>query len=770
MKAVIIAGQDGKNLRPLTCNIPLAMVRICSKPILKYILDLLSLNGCDKAAITLGYLPSKITDEFPNDIYKNIFLDFIDSIPIDGQAQLIKTAAYDYNEDFMVIKGDIITSIDLNIAMEHHKMSGADVTIITTQCNNPIDRSLISINNQSKVDGIINNPSWANIVTNTIDAGIYIFKPEVLKYIQMEEKWDINTQLLPYLLEKGIDIRAYEPDGYIKCINSIDTYISCQRDVLDNKIKCYTGEIAEGIYCKNELPKGDYTILPPVYFGGNIAIGNNTVIGPYSVIEDGCSIGKGANIKGSLMLTCSTCGDKASLTGAVICSGAKIKKYASVYEDSIIGNSAVIGEGAAVNANIAVWPGKKVENKAIIRENLRYGLAKSELFDDEGISGTTCCEITPELCSKIGAAIGSIYKGARIGVGCGFSRASSMMKMAVISGILSSGAQPLDFGSLIYSQFNFSTSFCGIKMGIYISSSTNTFMYIIGEGGLPISRNIEREIESRVNNDEFIRCGWDSIKETMDMTGMGGIYRQELIGLASGSLIGLKITVKASDRQCRQLLNDTLEKLDCGSGENINVHIGGSGRQAAFYSEETGYIWPERVLAMSCIPEFENGRDVALPADAPAVIDEIAAHYGRKVKRYMCCPTDGCDKEARLLAAQQHFTRDGFFQVIKILDYMKQKNITLAQYNSRLPEFSVVKKAVYVSNKIGGIMRSLNEKGKRAIEGIEIDTDEKCRRMLVKPTKRGKMLQMIIEAIDTETASELCSGLEKFITENNMKK
>ena len=53
-----------------------------------------------------------------------------------------------------------------------------------------------------------NNPSWANIVTNTIDAGIYIFKPEVLKYIQMEEKWDINTQLLPYLLEKGIDIRA----------------------------------------------------------------------------------------------------------------------------------------------------------------------------------------------------------------------------------------------------------------------------------------------------------------------------------------------------------------------------------------------------------------------------------------------------------------------------------------------------------------------------------------------------------------------------------
>ena len=67
-------------------------------------------------------MPSKITDEFPNDIYKNILLDFIDSIPIDGQAQLIKTAAYDYNEDFMVIKGDIITSIDLNIAMEHHKM------------------------------------------------------------------------------------------------------------------------------------------------------------------------------------------------------------------------------------------------------------------------------------------------------------------------------------------------------------------------------------------------------------------------------------------------------------------------------------------------------------------------------------------------------------------------------------------------------------------------------------------------------------------------
>ena len=57
MKCVIMAGGEGSRLRPLTCNIPKPMARLAGKPVIEYILDLLDRNGCDRAVMTLGYLP-----------------------------------------------------------------------------------------------------------------------------------------------------------------------------------------------------------------------------------------------------------------------------------------------------------------------------------------------------------------------------------------------------------------------------------------------------------------------------------------------------------------------------------------------------------------------------------------------------------------------------------------------------------------------------------------------------------------------------------------
>ena len=51
MKAVIMAGGEGSRLRPLTCNVPKPMAKICGKPTLEYILDLLDEHGFDEAAV-----------------------------------------------------------------------------------------------------------------------------------------------------------------------------------------------------------------------------------------------------------------------------------------------------------------------------------------------------------------------------------------------------------------------------------------------------------------------------------------------------------------------------------------------------------------------------------------------------------------------------------------------------------------------------------------------------------------------------------------------
>ena len=75
MKAMIMAGGEGKRLRPLTCDQPKPMARLCGKPVMTYILDLLEDNGIQEAAVTLRYLPNAVSSHF-GDEYGRVALSF----------------------------------------------------------------------------------------------------------------------------------------------------------------------------------------------------------------------------------------------------------------------------------------------------------------------------------------------------------------------------------------------------------------------------------------------------------------------------------------------------------------------------------------------------------------------------------------------------------------------------------------------------------------------------------------------------------------------
>ena len=64
MKAVIMAGGEGTRLRPLTCNRPKPMVPVAGRPVMEHIVRLLKTQGMDNIAVTLQYLPDRITEYF----------------------------------------------------------------------------------------------------------------------------------------------------------------------------------------------------------------------------------------------------------------------------------------------------------------------------------------------------------------------------------------------------------------------------------------------------------------------------------------------------------------------------------------------------------------------------------------------------------------------------------------------------------------------------------------------------------------------------------
>lgn len=765
MKSVIMAGGEGSRLRPLTCDTPKPMVRLCGRPILCYILDLLASHGVDEASVTIRYLPDVITDAFEDGVYGKIRLNFVEEETPLGTAGGVKNAASGFTEPFVVISGDALCDFDLSAAARYQKLTDADAVILTTRVEDPREYGLVTYEADGRVTGFLEKPGWPQAHTDTANTGIYFIKPEVLELIPEDQPFDFAKDLFPLMLQRGMNLRAFETRGYWCDIGDLTTFRSCHADLMNGRVSCRLPEPQKGIY-GYEPPSGNYTVKAPVYFGSNVSVADGAVIGPNAVLDDGTVVGLRARVSGSVLMPDSYVGEDARLTGAILASGVSVKKGASLFENSVAGCSSVIGSHARVAPGVLIWPGKRVEDGSIVSENYQYGSSSRTLFSDEGITGETGVEITPELCVRLGSAAGSLHSRSRIGLASDGSRAARVLKASLAAGIMSTGTQVWDFGEMLPAQMQQSMIFSGMEMGIHVAGGPAASIRLFGEGGLPLLRSDERSLESRISKRDFVRAPWNSWREIADMRGMQLIYQQELYSAAPNGLSGVSCRAACENKTGERLLHQVLQKLGCDmQGERI-LQLSPSGGELTIIDPRLGVLNSEKVLALCCLIAFRSGNDVALCCDAPGAIDRLAERFGRKVFRYYASPVDQSDKEARRLACARTFPRDGMLQAVMLLAYLKETETSLYDLIRELPEFATKQMVLEVEGNPAGVMSAFrSEKGYTPGEGVTVTL--KRGKAVIRPEKRGKQLKVIAEAASQEIAEELCAELSERIQKGN---
>src|SRR5919199_1831832 len=139
MKAVVLVGGQGSRLRPITYDIPKALVPLRNRPFMGYMLDFLRGGGLTGAVLSLGYLPD------PIQAYLREQRD-LDSFAVDyavedhalGTAGGIKNAEkYLDGDTTVVVNGDVLAGMDLAGAIEVHRASDALATITLTSVEDP---------------------------------------------------------------------------------------------------------------------------------------------------------------------------------------------------------------------------------------------------------------------------------------------------------------------------------------------------------------------------------------------------------------------------------------------------------------------------------------------------------------------------------------------------------------------------------------------------------------------------------------------------------
>lgn len=358
MIAMLLAGGQGSRLGVLTGHMAKPAVSFGGKyRIIDFPLSSCINSGIDTVGVLTQYRPLKLNAHIgigiPWDLDRNIggvsilppYEKMAGSEWYTGTANAIyQNLEYmeSYNPSYvLILSGDHIYKMDYAQMLDFHKKSRAGISIAVLRV--PIEEAkrfgiMITDDNNRIVD-FEEKPE--NPRSDLASMGIYIFTWEILKKALIagkdQEGLDFGKHVIPYCRRNGIDLYAYEFEGYWKDVGTLASYWEANMELIDIVPEFNLYEEYWKIYTNND-------IQPPQYFGTEADI-ERSIVGEgaeihgkvyNSVIGRGVTIGKGTVVDHSIVMNHTVVGDDCKITKAVIDEG------------TVIGSGVVLGEGEEV--------------------------------------------------------------------------------------------------------------------------------------------------------------------------------------------------------------------------------------------------------------------------------------------------------------------------------------------------------------------------------------------------------------------------------------
>lgn len=226
LEAVMMAGGEGKRLRPLTESIPKPLLKVGEKPIIEYNIDRLCNVGIKNIHISINYLGEQIIEQFGNGDTKNISINYIkESKPLGTIASVLLVEKFSY-DDILVMNSDLLTNIDFADFYKTYKSSGADMIVAATTFSVDIPYAVLETDQAQRVKSLKEKPKYSYFS----NAGIYIISKKLFAMIPKDTFFDV-TDLMEKVLEMNLNLTTYPINGYWLDIGRHEDYIKAQEDI-----------------------------------------------------------------------------------------------------------------------------------------------------------------------------------------------------------------------------------------------------------------------------------------------------------------------------------------------------------------------------------------------------------------------------------------------------------------------------------------------------------------------------------------------------------
>ncbi|WBW99817.1 glucose-1-phosphate adenylyltransferase [Oceanirhabdus sp. W0125-5] len=253
-------------------------------------------------------------------------------------------------EYVLILSGDHVYKMDYSLLLEYHKEKGAGATIavITVPWEDTNRFGIMNVNNHDKIIEFEEKPE--NAKSNLASMGVYIFDWKLLRKYLIEDEQDetsandFGKNIIPKMLNNGVDLYAYKFDGYWKDVGNVKSLWEANMDLLKENNKLNIHDTNWSIYSND--PVG-----PPHYISESGKVKS-------AILNDGCIIH--GEVSNSVLFPDVYVGKNSKIIDSVIMPGAKI-------EDNVIINKAIVMKNITVKSGDSI-EGKNLDEIVVVSE------------------------------------------------------------------------------------------------------------------------------------------------------------------------------------------------------------------------------------------------------------------------------------------------------------------------------------------------------------------------------------------------------------------
>ena len=309
MKAWVLAAGEGTRMRPLTANIPKPLLPVAGKPFLRHIIEALRDGGIADLSILIGWQAKRVQETFGRGEQLGVRIDYAEQEERLGTAHAIGLARAHVDGPFLALNGDIVvTAKTIKGLLEMHRKAGGPVMAVA-EASNPSQFGVVETND-GKVVGIEEKPKHPK--SNLINAGLYVFDPDVFKLIEKTPKsprgeYEITDTLS--LLTRERDVHAYTMEEEWIDVGRPWDLLKANEILLRDMKTDVQGEVHKGavvdgpiVVSEGARVRAGADIRGPVFIGQGSEIGPNCYLRPSTSIGSKCKVGNACEVKNSIVM------------------------------------------------------------------------------------------------------------------------------------------------------------------------------------------------------------------------------------------------------------------------------------------------------------------------------------------------------------------------------------------------------------------------------------------------------------------------------------